>query len=219
MSGRGSDKPRPEAPLSSRIVQPLITAWLAVIGLSGCGETASSAANQVSTYQGVIDSTLPIEEEIRRFQATVESLPTALRNGAHSRDELIRQFLMAVERHDTTVLAGLVLQRDEFIALYYPYTQFTTPPYEMSPSLLWFQMQNRSSRGISRLFKRDAGRRLDATGVHCEASPEIQGLNRLWRECRIEVADSTGQPRPRQLFGTILERSGVFKFLTFANEY
>lgn len=167
----------------------------------------------------MVDSTFPIEEEIRRFVATLDTVPTALRHGAESREALIARFLRAVERRDTLALPRLVLQRDEFIGVYYPSTRFTAPPYELSPALVWFQMQNRSSRGITRLFQRDAGRPLGYVRTTCPDSARVEGNNRIWEGCTVRVRDSVGGLRDRMLFGGILEREGTWKFLTFANEY
>ncbi|MFN2315037.1 MAG: hypothetical protein ABR551_04780 [Gemmatimonadales bacterium] len=166
-----------------------------------------------------MDSTFPIEEEIRRFTATVDSLPSRLRDGADGREALVERLIRAVEQRDTLELQRLVLQRDEFIALYYPHTHFTAPPYELSPALLWFQMQNLSSRGITRLMQRDGGRSLGYVGHTCPAAPQEQERNRLWEGCVVRVQDSLGTTRVRRIFGTMLERDGTWKFLTFANEY
>lgn len=168
---------------------------------------------------GIVDSTFPISEEIRRFAATVDSVPSTLRAGATSRGELVVRFVRAVETLDSLEFRRLVLQPDEFIGVYYPHTRYTAPPYELSPSLLWFQMQNRSSRGLTRLLQRDGGRSLGYQGVHCPPSPRREAENALWEGCLVEVLDSAGSRRSRQLFGTVLEHQGVFKFLTFANEY
>lgn len=187
--------------------------------LASCQDSPGVRAAESQVTQGVIDSTLPIEEEVRRFVATVDSLPRALRHGATSRDDLVGQFLAAVEGLDTLKLHRLVVQRDEFISLYYPHTRFTAPPYELSPALVWFQMQNSSSRGIGRLLERSGGKSLAAQGYRCAAEAAREASNRLWEDCLVAVRDSAGGIRERRLFGTILERDGRFKFLTFANEY
>jgi hypothetical protein len=171
------------------------------------------------TSQGVVDSILPIEEEVRRFLETVDSVPVTLRHGASSIETLVRRFLRAVETRDTLAFARLVLQRDEFIGLYYPHTDFTGPPYSLSPALLWFQMQNRSSRGMTRLLQRDGGHAIKVRSVSCPPAARHEGPNRLWEGCLVEVTDSAGAARGRRLFGTIIERARTFKFLTLANEY
>lgn len=190
----------------------------ATILLAACGGRGDDPVPPRAS-PGVVDSTLPIAEEIRRFVATVDSLPRALRHGAPDRESLVRAFVRAVERRDSLALPGLILQRDEFIALYYPSTSFTAPPYELSPSLVWFQMQNRSSRGITRLLQRDGGRPLGYLGTTCPDTGRVEGANRIWDRCTVRVRDSSGVMRERRLFGGMMEREGTWKFLTFANEY
>jgi hypothetical protein len=130
--------------------------------------------------QGIVDSVFPIDEEIRRFVATLDSVPTALRHGAGSRDELVQRFIRAVETRDTTELPRLVIQRDEFIIFYYPHTRYTERPYELAPALLWFQMENPSSRGLNRLLERLGGRSLGYEGLSCPDAPRIEERNRIW---------------------------------------
>jgi len=207
----------PDAPSARRWLLPLATVLLLL--MVACQPAGDTPPAEPPPSQGVVDSTLPIEEEVRRFLLTVDSVPAALRHGAPNREELVRRFLLAVETRDSAALPRLVLQRDEFIGLYYPHTHFTAPPYELSPSLLWFQMQNASSRGISRLLQRDGGRPLGFASLRCPDQARIEGPNRLWESCIVAVTDSAGAPRDRRLFGTILEHGGTYKFLTYTNEY
>jgi hypothetical protein len=198
-----------------RWILPL--AALAAAMLVAC--SPAPAPEPAPTSQGVVDSILPIEEEVRRFLETVDSVPVTLRHGASSIETLVRRFLRAVETLDTLAFARLVLQRDEFIGLYYPHTDFTGPPYSLSPALLWFQMQNRSSRGMTRLLQRDGGHAIKVRSVSCPPAARHEGPNLLWEGCLVEVTDSAGAARGRRLFGTIIERDRTFKFLTLANEY
>src|SRR5215204_1111869 len=68
----------------------------------------------------VIDSILPVEEEIRRFQATLGTAPQGFSGGARSRTALIDAFLRSLKQRDTAGLFGLVVNRAEFGFLVYP---------------------------------------------------------------------------------------------------
>jgi hypothetical protein len=165
----------------------------------------------------VVDSVFPIEEEIRRFR---EGLPevTALSEGAQSMDELVGRFVRAVERADTAALVPLLLTRSEFGWLYYPHTMYTRKPYELSPALLWFQVQNLTDRGALRTFRRHGGRPLHATGWRCEEAPREEGPNLVWSECRLRLAPAGGEPYEVRLFGSVVERGGVLKLVSLASE-
>jgi len=75
----------------------------------------------------VIDSILPLEEEIRRFTA-ISPPQLSLSNGAHSREELVSQWALAVAASDSVSLARLHITPGEFIGLYYPNSVYTSPP-------------------------------------------------------------------------------------------
>jgi hypothetical protein len=164
---------------------------------------------------GVVDSILPVEEELRRFR---EGLPemTTLAGGTHTRDELVERFLDVLERNQLEALAPILLTRSEFGWLYYPHTMYTKEPYRLSPELLWFQVQNTTASGLQRLRSELAGRPLHATGHRCEDEPTVEGPNRIWKDCVVTLDPPNRDPIQLRLFGSILERFGVFKFVSFA---
>ena len=187
---------------------------------AGCDSTESVNAEPVATEQavvaGVIDSIFPIEEEIRRFAETVDREPAALSGGANSRDGLVENFIQALERSDTAALAAAIIDRAEFIHLYFPHTVYTRPPYELDPAIVWFQMMNNSSRGMTRAHQRFAGRDLGYRGYRC--GPETaEGPNRIWDRCVVRIAPE-GEPMELRLFGLIVERDGEYKFVTYGND-
>jgi hypothetical protein len=165
----------------------------------------------------VVDSIFPIEEELRRFRRELPEV-TALADGASSRDELVERFLVALERGDSTAFAPLLLSRAEFAYLYYPHTVYTRPPYELSPGLLWFQMENLTSRGLTRMLRAFGGRALNTDGYVCEEPPSSEGPGQVWSGCRIVLTPPSGEQTTVRLFGSILERGGRFKFVTYSTD-
>ena len=168
---------------------------------------------------GVVDSIFPIEEEIRRFKATLSGPPpTALTGGAPSRDRLAAMFIKALESSDTAGLRRMVVTPWEFIELYYPYTQYTRAPYKQSPQTFWFLIQQNSDKGFSRALSRFGGKPTGYRGLDCPPVPLQQGDNRLWERCVVRWTATEGKPDPLGLFGSILERNGQFKFLSYSND-
>jgi hypothetical protein len=165
-----------------------------------------------------VDSIFPIEEHLRRFRADLGAEPTALSGGAPSRQALVDRFVNALAAHDTAAFRDMVLTRAEFAWLYYPHTRYTAAPYRMAPELLWFQIENASSRGFGRLLDRLGGQHLDVVGHRCPAHARLEGPNRVWEECTLQVSKD-GQTAELRLFGSILERGGVFKFVSYANDF
>lgn len=185
---------------------------------AGAVEDQGTAATGVRPPGTIVDSILPIEEEIRRFRTTVAEAPERLKDGAATRDDLVDRFVGAVEAADTLALRDLLVTRAEFAYLYYPHTIYTRPPYELSPALLWFQIETGTSRGFGRLMERWAGHPLEWSGYRCAPEPQVEGDNRIWTDCRVELAPAEGEASEIALFGSILERDGAFKFVSYSND-
>ncbi len=183
--------------------------WLFVVVLAaGCGpapETrAESAVPDTAAVQGVVDSTFTPEESLRRFR---EGLPqvAALEGGAGSRDGLVRGFVDALERQDTTALIAMHITRPEFAWLYYPHTELARPERYLEPKTVWLLLRLESEKGLTRLVQRPAPK----GALRCEDEPRVEGPNRLWERCRLGT---------RQLFGSIIERVGRFKFISYKTD-
>jgi hypothetical protein len=142
--------------------------------------------------------------------------PGALSEGAESRAALVHAFVRAVERTATAAVRRMLLSRAEFAYLYYPTSAFAHQPTRMSPALLWFLTLQESEKGIGRLFTRRGGRPLGYVVSRCAPGPRAEGANRLWDHCTVTLR---GETKPERLFGTILERDGRFKFVSYKNEY
>lgn len=175
---------------------------------------AAPAAPTAGTY---VDSILPPEEELRRFREGLAD-PGRLDGGESSRQALVRAFVRAVERADTAAARRMILSRAEFAYLYYPSTAFTRPPKRMAPALLWFLTMQESEKGVGRLFARRGGEPLGYVSHRCAPEPRVEGRNRLWERCAVTVRGDGGTKAER-LFGTIIERDGRFKFVSYQNEY
>jgi hypothetical protein len=195
--------------------------FIGLLACYGCGGTDGGAVptpqDSLLPAPTVIDSALPVDEEIRRFRATIaDTSPRAqLTNAARSRDDLVRRFIQAIAQHDTATLRSFVIDRAEFIDIYYPSSIYARPPYKQSPGFVWFQFEQNSVKGLTRLLLRYGGARLGFQSYNCSEQPTVQRNNQLWQECRVTWAQ---QPPTLRLFGTILEHDGRFKFVSYAND-
>jgi hypothetical protein len=165
----------------------------------------------------IIDSILPVEEEIRRFQATIPTQPTAFSNGARSRSELVKRFVRALEQNDTTALRRLVVDRAEFGYLVYPTSPNVAPPYRQSPDLVWLFRSASSDKAVNRLFGRFGGKPLGYAGFACPAAVDRQEANTLWSDCVVKRVTAGGDSVHLRMFGAIVGRGGQFKFLSLTN--
>jgi hypothetical protein len=190
-----------------------LLAAVTVIG-SGCGEREIRAAERGGAT--VVDSAIPVEIALERFRGGL-ARPAGLTGGANSREELVRGFVAALEARDTAALRRMVLQKDEFAWFYYPTSHFSRPPYELPPGLLWFQMQGQTEKGASLLLSDRAGSPLGYVGHAC-ATERREGDNSISGSCVLRRVTSAGDTVGDRLFGLVLERGGMYKFVSYANK-
>ncbi|MEO5904145.1 MAG: hypothetical protein ABIQ55_09050 [Gemmatimonadaceae bacterium] len=168
----------------------------------------------------VVDSILPVEEELRRFRAAIaKDSVSALDGGAPTRDSLVRKLVHSLEVSDTAALQAMLLNAREFAWLVYPESPYTKPPYTQAPALVWNQIANSSASGLTRLVRRLAGEKLRFRGYTCSGKVDRQGSNKFWTSCIVSIGEPHETVRARRLFGSIIERDGQFKFVSFANEF
>ncbi|HXG43556.1 MAG TPA: hypothetical protein VNJ71_02245 [Gemmatimonadales bacterium] len=192
----------------------LVFALLAAAGLAP--SCSAPRPREPALAASAVDSALPPAEALRRFRREIPEV-AALQGGATTRDGLVERFVHALEARDTVVLAALVLTRAEFAWLYYPTSRMARPPYELPPDLAWFQLDLRGQRGIAAALEAFGGRRLAYRGYDCPQKPVVEGRNRLWAPCLVRLAGPGGREERLRLFGAILERGGVWKFVNYSN--
>ena len=176
------------------------------------GAVASSA--DTATTRGVVDSALPPGEALHRFRSGLDSPRTM--SGPRTRDQLFHAFVTGFRRKDRGALEQLALTRAEFAFLVFPELRISRPPYNQPPDVEWMLSQAASGGGLTKLLNR--ADQLELQSYECPSKPEREGPLTLWRQCLIRVRDA-GEVRQLQLFGTIVERDGRFKFSGFRNDF
>ena len=195
-----------------------VSLLLACSGDSAPSATAAAAADSAPPAAQRIDSVVPREVAIERFRAGTQQV-TAFKGGASSRDALVRAWVKAIERADTTALRQMLVSRDEFAWLYYPTASQGLPPYNLSPSLLWFMTDGQTSKGLRRLLEERAGKPMHMIGYSCDPKPTIEGANTVWGPCVLKRAQAPGDTVRERLFGLIVERGGEWKFLSYKGRF
>jgi hypothetical protein len=167
----------------------------------------------------VIDSILPMAEYLRRFRTGLTE-PVRFEGGASSRDELARRFLAALATKDTAALADLAVTRAEFAWLVFPDHLYAAPPYELDPAFFWMQLGAEGAKGLNRALERYGGRPFILLALACQRDTlQLRsGPARMWSGCQVRYRDGE-QEETRRLFGSIVERDGRAKLLSFANDF
>ncbi len=195
------------------------TRWLiACLSLAGCGAGSASEAEPARTMDspGVVDSAFAPEEQFRRFTEGLE-VPAELAGGSASREVLVRRYVEALQSHDTSAIREMTLSRAEFAYLYYPGSPYARPPMRQDPALVWFQIQQNSEKGIVRALRQYGGEQLGYHSHRCAPDPEVQNDARMWTDCVVVARFGEPDTTASRLFGTIMERRGVWKFVSYAN--
>lgn len=168
----------------------------------------------------VVDSILPIEEELRRFRAALPGdSATRFAGGSKSREALARRFVRALVANDTADLQAMAVHGREFADLYYPESPYTRAPYRQSPALAWSLIQNPSTSGLTRLVRRLGGKQMTYVSHNCDPKVLHEGRNTRYAGCLITVVDAEGKTVTKRYFGSIVERDGQYKFMSYTNQF
>ena len=201
---------------------------------AGCGEGHAAAADSVradslarvrqdsinrAQPSYIVDSILPLEEQLRRFRAGLTDVPTEFSGGETSRDLLVKTFVRSLESADTSRLIKLTVSKAEFAYLVYPESPFTSAPYAQAPDLVWMRHSAASGTGLKRLLDRIAGTKLGFLSWQCSPEPQIAGTNRIWKDCSVRFVPGSSDTTNLQLFSGIIERQGRYKILSYANAF
>ena len=156
-----------------------------------------------------------MDSMLARFRSRTAGRAERLREGGRSVDDIAARYVRAISARDTQAVRSLLATRAEFADLFFPSSPYARPPYEMDPEVVWMQLFANSDKGTVRAFRELGGSGITYVGHRC-ADVRRQGPNTL-HGCDVTVRWPSGEERELRLFGPIVERSGVFKFLSLDN--
>ena len=224
-------------PSFERIVAVVVAILLVATGCSAEGRSATARtsvdslradslarARQDSINRAqpgyVVDSILPVAEELRRFRAALPGdSATAFTGGSGSRETLVRRFVHALAANDTADLRAMAVRGREFADLYYPESPYARPPYHQSPALAWSLIQNPSTSGLTRLVRRLGGQPIVYVSHRCDPKISREGRNVRYAGCLLRLVDQRGDTVTKRYFGSIVERDGQYKFLSYTSQF
>ena len=168
----------------------------------------------------IIDSILPPDEELRRFRAALPGdSATALVGGADTRAALVQRFVRALAGNDSATLQAMVVHGREFADLIYLDSPYSHPPYHQPPSFAWRLIQEPSSAGLTKLVQRLGGRPMTYVSESCDPKILREGRTTRYAGCLVRVVSAEGDTVTKRYFGSIVERGGQFKFLSYTNDF
>jgi hypothetical protein len=173
------------------------------------GDVAASPRAAVVPTSAAVPTT---ETELAAFRSGMTE-PRFLA-GPASADSLVHLFQQALAKRDAAGLDRLQVTREEFAYFYYPDSKMSRPPYDLGPDIVWIQIQSQRDRGLRRLLAKYGEGSFRVRGLVCQA-PERQNWVVI-HQCAVLTSGAAGA-KPEQLFGSIIERDGRFKFVGYAN--
>ena len=204
------------------------------LALAACGEGHAAAvdsaradslalARQDSINRAqpgyIVDSILPMEEQLRRFRVGLSDAPDEFVGGERTRDALVRSFVRSLEAADTAALVRLTISRAEFAYLVFPESPISREPYSQAPGLAWRRHATASATGLGRLLDRFGGRSIGYRSWQCDPKPAIEGTNRIIGSCRLAFSPARSESKDLSLFAAIIERQGRYKIFSYANAF
>lgn len=153
-----------------------------------------------------------IESELSTFRSGMTE--PAFLAGPPSRDSLVRLFERALAKRDAKALDRLQITREEFAYLYYPESKMSRPPYELGPDVMWLQIESQRGQGLRRLVAKYGNPGFRVRKLYC--APPEHGHTIVIYQCTVSTSGAGGS-NAMQLFGSIVERDGRFKFVGYAN--
>ena len=167
----------------------------------------------------IVDSILPMEEQLRRFRAGLGEAPHEFEDGASSKEALVRSFVHALEAADTAALVRLTISRAEFAYLVFPESPLSREPYAQAPDLVWMRHASASATGLGRLLDRLGGKSIGFQSWTCRKAQTAEGPNRLFGGCTMTLVPPGGSEQDLSLFNAIIERHGRYKVFSYANAF
>ncbi len=176
-------------------------------------------ANRDSLYKTpgyVVDSIFTPEEALRRFQTEAGGVPvTSLSGGERSLDALLTRYWATLVRGDSLALTPIVLSKPEFAYLYFP--ESDEPGNGMQPHISWLLLSNNSGRGLSRALATAAKSDSTLRGTTCSDRKLRAGVSTIIGPCAI-IRMKDALPDTVWITAHVIERGGVYKLMSFANE-
>ena len=162
--------------------------------------------------------TATVESSLERFRSTLASHPVSLGGGSRSREALVGRIVAALAASDTSALGAFAVTRAEYAWLIYPESPLLHPPYRQPIDVAWMLHAAPHAKGFARLLHRLGGRQMRFESVGCSPEPVTQGSNRFWTRCttRITIGPDAVEMR---LFTALVERDGVFKVMSYDNDF
>lgn len=136
-----------------------------------------------------------------------------LANSSGSIDDLAKKVLLAVESNDIKRLDALRINRDEFKRYLWP--EFPASKNNVPFDFAWDNLNGKTIKGMARALTDMGGREFRLIDVTFEEDTEKYTTFTIYTSAVLQVVDKDGNKKQLKFCGSIIERNGEYKFLSY----
>lgn len=186
--------------------------------LSSCGpEKPASEGNDSTQASGTPPAVSYVVTPA--YYDTLSKNPAPLANGLSSVNALLTAVLEGVRRNDTTSLKNLLITRDEYLAIIYPELgKHWAGARDMRREIkeaLWINHAGNAMKGLRRALRDLGGRELKLEKVEFADGTKEYASYTVYEGTIVTVKDREGREHKIGAIGSIVEKDGVFKLLSY----
>lgn len=128
---------------------------------------------------------------------------------------LAEEVLEAVESNDPEALLRLRINEREFKKYLWPEFPASDPKMNVPFSFAWENLNQKSEKGARRALSQYGGNRYDFESIYFQEKTETYPSFKLYSKSVLIVKDSEGSLHELQFCGSIVEKNGEYKFLSY----
>jgi len=141
---------------------------------------------------------------------------SSLENGQPSLRALAELALQAAEAGDALALNSLRVTEREYKELFFPEFPEAGPGHNIPCDFHWYHLNVRSLKGVQDVIDEHAGRKYELLDVIATQGVESFKTFKAHKKVELKVRLSAdGAEVQIRLFGSVMERAGEFKILSF----
>ncbi len=137
-----------------------------------------------------------------------------LANTHASAKETAAAVVDALARQDTRALEALALNEQEFKDHVWPELPAARPERNLPFSYVWLDLHQKSDGALAQTLGRHGGRRYELIDVTFESRTDYPGYT-VHRNTTLRVREPDGAATDVRLFGSMLEKRGVWKVFSY----
>ena len=136
-----------------------------------------------------------------------------LAHSGDSIDDLAKRVLTAIESNDIKKLDVLRINRDEFKNYLWP--EFPASKSNVPFDFAWDNLNGKTIKGMTRAVTDFGGQAFTLLDVSFEKGDENYGTFRIYPSALLHVVGSDGKERTLTFCGSVVEKDGEFKLLSY----